>query len=174
MCGGWYLNGQHLYIGLTRLAFPFFGGLLLYRLQKQIRVKNAFLLTSLLLIVLFSVPRIGDAQTVWLNGIFEIAMIFAVFPVVVLMGAGGKIRGKFANWLCRALGDISYPVYLINYPVCYLLKAWVSRTRETDPSFGVGDAVVESLAVFVFIILLSYAVAKWYDIPVRKWLKKKL
>ena len=36
LAGGWSLNWPQLRIGFTRLLFPFFGGLLLYRFNKLI------------------------------------------------------------------------------------------------------------------------------------------
>jgi peptidoglycan/LPS O-acetylase OafA/YrhL len=39
--GGWSVDGQNLHIGFTRLIFPFFGGLLLFRLGKIVRVQRA-------------------------------------------------------------------------------------------------------------------------------------
>jgi peptidoglycan/LPS O-acetylase OafA/YrhL len=174
VCGGWYLDGEHIYIGLTRLVFPFFGGLLLYRIGKFIKVKNAFFWCSFILVALFSVPRIGTAETVWQNGIYELAVIYFSFPLVVAMGAGGSLKSAVSQRLCRFLGDISYPVYLINYPVCYVLKGWVSRVREGNPDFSFADNPAIPLLVFVGIVVFSHLVSRFYDIPLRKWLKTKL
>jgi peptidoglycan/LPS O-acetylase OafA/YrhL len=175
VCGGWCLDGKHIGIGLTRLCFPFFGGLLLYRTGWTLKVPRALLWCSVGLVGLFAVPRIGSPETVELNGLFEAAVIFAVFPLVVAAGAGDvREAGGTPSRLCRWLGDISYPVYLVNYPVCYVLKGWVSRMRQTDADFGVGDAWVLTTAVFVGIVVLADVVSRIYDIPVRRWLRKRL
>src|SRR4249919_2004598 len=42
LIGGWSLNKEQLFVGFTRLLYPFFGGVLLCRLGKLIHVKNAF------------------------------------------------------------------------------------------------------------------------------------
>jgi peptidoglycan/LPS O-acetylase OafA/YrhL len=172
--GGWMLNGEHLYKGFTRVMFPFFGGLLLYRTGKVIHVKNAFLWCSLLLVALFTVPRIGGEQSLWMNGIYEVIVILIVFPLIVTTGAGSMVKGSFASRLCKLLGDISYPIYLINYPICYIQTGWVSDMRVNNPDFGIRDAGFIPILVFILILLLSYFVTRFYDIPVRKWLKKKL
>src|ERR1700744_1700635 len=68
LIGGWSLNEKQLYIGFTRLLFPFFSGVLLCRLGKLVRIKNAFWWSGLLIVILLSIPRIGDPQHVWRNG----------------------------------------------------------------------------------------------------------
>ncbi|GAA5095257.1 hypothetical protein GCM10023210_27740 [Chryseobacterium ginsengisoli] len=94
-----------------------------------------------------------------------------MFPVVILLGAGGKVVGEKANRLCKFLGDISYPIYITHFPLVYVYMAWIvngKHTLEESQSWILGF-------VIVFIsILLAYCFMKFYDIPVRKWLSKKL
>ncbi len=56
--GGWSLTPEQIYIGLTRLMYPFLCGLLLYRIGRFIKVKGGFWWCSLILVVLFAVPCI--------------------------------------------------------------------------------------------------------------------
>jgi peptidoglycan/LPS O-acetylase OafA/YrhL len=163
--GGWTLEAQHIRIGLTRLMYPFFAGLLLYRLGGRICIRHAFAWCSLLLVAVLVVPRIGGPGLLWANGAYEAFIILAVFPLVVAMGAGGQVKGRFTSRLCRLLGDLSYPVYLVNYPLCYLHTAWMSDKKCT-----LAEAGWVPYAVFVAVLVLSYAAMRWYDIPVRKWL----
>ncbi|MDR1556874.1 MAG: acyltransferase [Tannerellaceae bacterium] len=167
--GGWTVDAHHLHVGFTRLMYPFFAGLLLYRLGKVIHIPRTFLWCSLLLVVVLVMPRVGGAGSLWKNGIYEAAVILLVFPLIVAMGAGGKVKGKSASRLCKLLGDISYPVYLVNYPLCYVHTAWVSDTKYT-----LAQAGWVPYAVFVTTLLISYAAMKFYDIPLRKYLRKKL
>lgn len=44
--GGWSLTPEQIYIGLTRLFYPFLAGLLISRIGKFIKVKGAFLWCS--------------------------------------------------------------------------------------------------------------------------------
>jgi peptidoglycan/LPS O-acetylase OafA/YrhL len=165
--GGWSLDTQSLHAGFTRLMYPFFAGLLLYRLGKVIRIRKAFMWSSLLLVAVLVVPRIGGSESQWMNGLYEAAVILLVFPLIVLIGAGGKIKKTFTARLCKLLGDISYPLYLVNYPLCYVHTAWMSDATHTP-----AQAVLVSCAVFIVTLLISYAAMKWYDIPLRKWLRK--
>jgi peptidoglycan/LPS O-acetylase OafA/YrhL len=167
--GGWTLDAHHMPIGFTRLMYPFFAGLLLYRLGRVVRTKHAFLWCSLLLVAVLVVPRVGGPESLWTNGLYEAAVILAVFPLIVAMGAGGSVKGRFASRLCKLLGDISYPVYLVNYPICYLHTAWVTDTHRSLADAGSGWV---ACAVFALTLAIAYAATRWYDIPVRKWLKK--
>ncbi|MDR1601130.1 MAG: acyltransferase [Tannerella sp.] len=167
--GGWTVDTNHLHIGFTRLMFPFFAGLLLYRLGKVIHIRQSFLWCSLLLIAVLIVPRVGGPESDWMNGVYEAAVIIVVFPLIVAMGAGGKVKKKSASRLYKLLGDMSYPVYLVNYPLCYVHTAWVAKTKCT-----LAEGAWVAVGVFVAILLISYAAMRFYDIPVRKWLRKKM
>ncbi|MDR1562344.1 MAG: acyltransferase [Dysgonamonadaceae bacterium] len=174
VCGGWFLNGSHIYKGATRLIFPFFCGLLLFRIHKLIKTRHAFIISSVILVALLVMPRIGDEQTKMMNGIYEAAVIIIAFPIIVAIGAGGKVGTKSMSKLCKFLGDISYPIYLINYPICYIQTGWVSNQRAVNPDFGLGDAGVIPIVVFLSITALSIAATYLYDKPVRKWMKEKI
>ena len=127
--GGWALNWEQQYVGLIRLMYPFFGGLLLSRLIRT--RKNAFRWCSLMIIVVLSVPRIGGEEGYWMNGLYEAFCIICIFPVIVSMGAGGRITGKRSAAVCKFLGDISYPVYITHYPLVYIYTAWAFNRQAT-------------------------------------------
>ena len=166
MVGGWALTAPELTIGFTRLLFPFFAGLLLSRMGWKIRVRGGFLWCSLLLVVLLAMPRVGgEAHGLW-NGMYEAACILLFFPVVVLMGAGSVTTGRTAK-ACKFLGDISYPLYITQYPIVFtLLGGWISNTPEATTAQVVFTSVMSCLFCFA----AAYASLKLYDEPVRRWL----
>lgn len=166
--GGWAVDKTQLHIGFARLLFPFFGGLLLFRLGKLIHVKNAFWWCTLILIIFFSIPRVGDAAHLWQNGLYEAVCIIVVFPIVVALGAGGHVTGKRSARFCKFLGDISYPIYITHYPLIYIYTAWVNNNKiPMSKGLPIGALLV------VVAILVAWACLKLYDEPVRSWLKKK-
>jgi peptidoglycan/LPS O-acetylase OafA/YrhL len=61
--GGWSLDATQLHIGFARVLYPFFAGLLLSRVAKRTPGKYAFLLSSLLLMAVLAMPRIGGTRT---------------------------------------------------------------------------------------------------------------
>jgi peptidoglycan/LPS O-acetylase OafA/YrhL len=162
------LDGKHFGIGVTRLIFPFFAGLLLYRIGKLRRIRRGFLWCSLMLVAVLVTPSIGGLEHTYKNGLFEAFAILAVFPAIVYLGAGSKVKSARISRLCKLLGDISYPVYLVNYPIVYVFTGWISKTKTSlAESWGV------ALLVLVATLALSYAFLKWYDMPVRRWLTKR-
>lgn len=167
--GGWSLTAEQLQIGFTRMMFPFFGGLLLSRVVKPTQFKNAFLWCSLLLAIMLFMPRIGGAQHLWMNGLYESVTIILVFPLIVYLGASGEVHGAQAKKLCKFLGDISYPIYITHYPFIYIYTGWVSYHR----GMGVNQALPYAVLTFVTAVAVGYASLKWYDEPVRAWLIRR-
>jgi len=169
LAGGWSLNEEQLRIGFTRLIYPFFAGLLLSRIVKPANIRNSFLWSSLLITAVLFISRIGDAQHVWMNGLYESLSIILLFPLVVYIGASGSIEGDKQNSTCKFLGDISYPIYITHYAFIYIYTAWVSdhKTAAFDQKLEYG------LLTFIVSILFAYLSLRYYDEPVRAWLKKK-
>lgn len=170
LIGGWSLTALQLQIGFTRLCYPFLAGMLLYRTIKPGAMGNTFVWCSLLLIIALSLPRIGGSNTAhfWMNGLYESLTIIILFPLVVYLGASGHIHNKRLASVCRFLGDISYPVYIIHYPFIYIFTAWVIDEHKT-----IAEAWPAGLLLLTGVIVLAYIFLKLYDIPVRKWLTEK-
>ncbi|PWK75841.1 peptidoglycan/LPS O-acetylase OafA/YrhL [Mucilaginibacter oryzae] len=166
--GGWTVNTEQLNIGFTRLLYPFLAGMLLCRTAKLIRVKWAFTVSSFLLLLTLFIPRIGGPQQLWMNGLYESVCIILIFPLIVLIGAGGELNSQFANKVCKFFGDISYPIYITHYPLIYWFTAWVVDNK-IPMSYGLrwGAVLVASS------VAIAYACLKLYDEPVREWLRKK-
>ncbi len=168
--GGWTLSAEQVRVGMTRMLYPFFAGLLLSRIAKPTRLKHAFAWCSLLLALVLYMPRIGGAAHVWLNGVYEAVSIIFVFPLIVYLGASGMLHTPREGRVCKFLGEISYPLYLVHYPLVYFYVAWISNHKGVT----IGQAWPFTLLVLLGSIALAYASLKWYDEPVRKWLRIKL
>jgi len=168
--GGWTLNAEQVRVGVTRTMYPFFAGLLLSRITKPIRIKHSFLWCSLLLALILYMPRIGGAEDLWMNGIYESVCIIFIFPLIVYLGACGMVHTRTEQRICKFLGDISYPLYLVHYPLVYFYVAWISNHK----GITIAQAWPYALLILVGGIVLAYASLKWYDEPVRKWLRKKM
>lgn len=167
--GGWSLEWTQFRIGLTRLCYPFFAGLLLSRIAKPGQIKHSFLWCSLLLLAMLAMPRVGGHEHVWWNGLYDSLTIVIIFPLIVYLGASGEVKENISSRISNFLGEISYPIYIIHYPFIYLFMAWVDKQKPTT-----GEAFVGGIVVLAITILLAYLCARLYDIPVRKWLTKRL
>lgn len=166
--GGWSVELEQVRIGLTRLMYPFFAGLLLSRVCKPTQVKHAFLLCTAMIIIIFSVPRLGGTGHLWINGLYSAVSIILFFPLIVYVGASGELKGKYVPKISKFLGDISYPIYITHFPLVYMYTAWV-----TDNKIPLSKAFPVGLLVIFSAIALAYACLKLYDEPVRKWLGKR-
>lgn len=168
LIGGWSITAEQLRIGFTRLLFPFFAGLLLSRTIKTTSIPNAFLWCSILLTIFLAVPRIGGDTHRWWNGLYEASVVIIAFPIIVYMGACGRLTNKFSTRLCTFFGDISYPLYITHYPLIYTYYAWLSRHHGTS----IPQALPQILLTVIGAVVLAYACLKLYDEPVRRWLRK--
>ncbi|SHG26951.1 acyltransferase family protein [Flavobacterium defluvii] len=166
--GGWSLNLEQMNIGFTRLLYPFFAGILLSRLGKLIHIKGAFWVCSILITIVLALPRFGNEDILWINGLYESFCIILVFPVIVAIGAGGQIKNAFSAKICKLLGDISYPIYITHYPLIYWYTAWV-----VDNKVSLQEGYPLGIGVLIASILLAYLCLKLYDEPVRNWLQNK-
>ena len=100
--------------------------------------------------------------------LYEAFCIICIFPVIVSMGAGGRITGRRSAAVCKFLGDISYPVYITHYPLVYIYTAWAFNRQAT-----LAEGLPYMLLTFVGAFALAYACLKCYDLPVRKWLTER-
>lgn len=166
--GGWSLEPEQLRVGFTRMLFPFFAGLLLRRLTRPGRVSNAFGWCSLLLLAVLAWPRVGGAGHLWVNGLYEAFGIILLFPLIVWLGASGQVKGAGAARVCKFLGDISFPLYITHYPLIYTYTAWVARNKVTLP-----QGLPMMALTFGAAVLLAYLSLKFYDEPVRRWLRQR-
>ena len=169
LCVGFSMDSTNMIGGSLRLIFAFPAGLLLSRVFKPCCVRGAFWIGAAAIVVLATVPRLGGAERLWLNGIYDAVCCIVVFPLLVYMAASGKTTDKVSGRVCKFLGDISYPLYMVHYPFIYLYYAWV---KNNNLSFA--DSLSGALALFFGSIALAYLCLKLYDEPARKWLAKKL
>lgn len=170
VAGGWTLNAQHMRVGITRTIFPFFAGLLLSRLARPTFIKHAFVWCSLFVAIVLLMPRIGGETHLWLNGLYESFCIIFIFPLIVYVGASGVVHTKTEAKICQLLGDLSYPLYMTHYVLVYFYVAWVSNHK----GITLGQAWPYALLTFGGAIVLAYTSLKWYDEPVRAWLRRKM
>ena len=124
---------------------------------------------GLCVVALLSVPRIGGSENLWMNGLYDTFCAVVAFPLLVFLGASGKTTDKVTARVCKFLGDISYPLYMVHYPFIYLYYAWV---KNGDLTFR--ESLPGALALFFGSVILAWLCLRLYDEPVRKFLSKHL
>lgn len=168
ICAGFSLTGIEFTGGFLRLLFAFSAGLLLTRIFKPANVKGAFWICGLSIVALLAVPRIGGAEHLWMNGLYDTICFAVFFPLIVYLGASGRTTDKYTRRICKFLGDISYPLYMVHYPFIYLYYAWVK-----NDSLTFSESLPGAAGVVIGSVILAYICLKCYDIPVRKYLTKR-
>ncbi len=170
---GWTLDSVNFWGGLLRMMFPFTLGMLLARNFKPTKVKGIFWIAIAAMFALFSVPYIASpaaASPISWNSAYEFACVATVFPLIVWFAASGKMENIVSQKICKFLGDLSYPLYIVHYPVMYLFYAWLIENKL----YTLADTWQVVVLVFAINITLAYACLKLYDEPVRRWLTKKI
>lgn len=168
LIGGWSLEPAQLRIGFTRLLFPYMAGMLLRRVVKIGRNKRTFLLSSVLLVLVLSFPRMGGYHNVWVNGLYESLVIILVFPLIIYLGAIGEVKEVWSQKLCTFLGNISYPLYITHFPIVCVYYAWTTNNKIT-----MAQGATVGILFIIGAIMLAYASMKMYDLPIRKWLARR-
>lgn len=174
--GGWQLSSQSLYIGFTRLAFPFLCGYLISRLAadgksfvsrsvSSGKVRGGFWWCSLILIIVLSVPRINGERCV-ADGLYQAIGILIFFPIIITLGASSRLTDTRSAKICKWLGDISFPLYITHYPLMYCQMAWVLNHPNAQP----WQHIILNIGIILISIGIAWGCFKLYDEPVRKWL----
>lgn len=190
---GWTLEGVNFPGGLLRMLFPFSFGLLLSRRFRPMKIRGAFWICAAVLLMLFHVPYIEGSFTlcaapssaseaalpaaaasaegfaICLNGLFEMLCVILLFPLLVWMGASGRTTDAFSTRCCHELGQLSYPLYMVHYPLMYLFYAWLIREQR----YTLGDTWQVVVPLYLGILLLAYICLKCYEQPVRRWLSRR-
>ena len=178
--GGWSIDPQNIYIGFSRLLYPFLCGLLISRILASritgnnpsgspLHLKGGFWWCSVAVVVIFSIPCVGGSQCLW-DGLFQAICILVLFPVIVLAGAGSKTTDAKSTAICKWLGDISYPLYITHFPLIYMQMNWAAE----NGSAPLWQHIAVSSGVFFLSIVLAWGLLAFYDEPVRRWLKEHL
>ena len=114
-------------------------------------------------------PRIGGGEHLWMNGIYDAVCAIVLFPAIVWLAASGRTTDRITTRVCKFLGDISYPLYMVHYPFIYLYYAWVKNEELTF-----AESLPGAAALVAGSVLLAWLCLKLYDEPVRRFLSKHL
>ena len=164
---GWTIDRVNFWGGFVRMLFPFSMGMLLARTFTPQKVKGAFWICSLALVALFAMPYFAPCNEVSINSLYEFVCIAFIFPAIVWLGACGSAKGATSR-ASRLLGELSYPLYIVHYPIMYIFYAWLIANEI----YTLSECWIEALLVIVLSIMLAIVCLKFYDEPLRRRLSK--
>ena len=160
---GWTIDSVNFWGGFIRMLFPFSMGMLLARTFRPCEVKGAFRICTVALVALFAMPYFAPHNGVSVNSLYEYICITFIFPGIVYIGASGSAKGTI-NRACRLLGELSYPLYIVHYPIMYIFYAWLIK----NDIYNLGECWWVALLVVASSITLAYLCLKLYDKPLRR------
>ena len=138
--------------GFPRVAVPFAIGAALYSLAAYQRFPSVpFAVPAAVLMALLMLP-LGDRWAL------EVAYIFAAFPLLICIGARSP-----GDRLCKWLGRLSYPLYVIQLPLSEAV-GYLVKTHITQQPLAIIAASMLSCVLFSWIALA------FYDEPIRRQL----
>jgi peptidoglycan/LPS O-acetylase OafA/YrhL len=139
-----------------RVGFSFFAGVMLYRIPRPVLAVPPWALTGALLALFWIAPG-GQ-----LGAVYQLAVVFALFPLLVWTAACATSAAGRPAYLF--LGLVSYGAYALHKPAEDILVGAASILHLTIPTPWTGFAFLAALAVVV------WGLEKTYDKPLRNWL----
>lgn len=165
---GWTIDTINFWGGMVRMLFPMTVGMLLARTFKPCKIKGAFWICSALLITIFAMPYIPANGSISLNSLYEVVCIAFLFPIIVWLAASGNSKGLTTK-ISNSLGELSYPLYIVHYPLMYLFYKWLIENHR----YTFGETFTLCITVVVASVALAYACLKLYDEPLRRYLARR-
>ncbi len=171
---GWAIDHVNFLGGLLRMMFPFSLGMLIARKFKPCKIRGIFWKICAILFGLFSIPAIPKDIIPGIDGIswnsaFELLCVTVFFPIMLWFAASDNMSDGTSKKICTLLGDISYPLYIVHYPIMYLFYAWLIENKY----YTLSETWPVVILVLSTNVALAYACLKLYDEPVRRWLTKR-
>jgi peptidoglycan/LPS O-acetylase OafA/YrhL len=148
-------------LGFVRVALPYLLGVAIYRLRSAGFLppwRSPLWLLALALLAVLIVPHLGRVDRV-----FWLIAVAIAFPILVFLATQARPQGEK---LAQIGADISYPLYLIHYPMLVLLVPLLQRT---------GLSMTATMWCSGLIIMVtSWLVSHHYDRPVRTAILSRL
>ncbi len=170
---GWSMVDGGLWTGLVRMLFPYTVGMLMARVFRLVKgARGAFWICAAIIFMVGCVPlAFGELQP-WQNGLYDALCVILMFPCLVWLGASQLSIGNVTHRVSHFLGELSYPLYAVHYPLMYLFYAHIGFNGDLVPIAVMDDVWPVALALPLACILLAWLSWRFYDRPVRRYLMK--
>jgi peptidoglycan/LPS O-acetylase OafA/YrhL len=160
--GGWAI--ANFYIGAIRVLFGFSAGMVIYLISQKIDLQ---LNTSITLGLITCLCLAFFVKGGWL---IDSAIVVIVFPLLMIIGSKCSLYENFSR-VGSFLGDISYSVYLLQTPFMLITAAATQvllnrKIADYSPFSGI--------LFIVTLMTLSYLSWRYFEIPSRNYIRKKL
>jgi len=161
---GYNLTDQ--WAALTRVGFSFFAGVLIYRAFGTREFKSVWAAWA-------CVAVLGVALAIHvpqgLIAAYEIGMVLVGMPLLAIAAAHFE-PGPLSGRLFSFVGLISYGVYIVHQPLGNLAVMELHRVVRIPSNLS---GALYGFAFMAFLVLLTWGLDRFYDAPVRGWLRAK-
>lgn len=169
---GWSMVDGGFWSGSVRMLFPYTIGMLLAREFRPGKVRHAFWLCSLVIVGVGCLPLLWGEMSPLINGLYDAICVVFVFPLLVWVGASELNMDTNTTRVSAFLGNLSYPLYAVHYPLMYLFYAYIGFQGDLVPISKLADVWSVAIALPIVCILLGWLCFHYYDLPLRRWLSK--
>ncbi|WP_187277859.1 acyltransferase [Methylobacterium sp. WL18] len=153
--------------GLSRVFYSFYVGIILFTIFNKtgrgaatLIDKSLFAVCFALMVLIFALPL--PYMLTWTG---ELMWIAVFSPALVFVAARVRIEGRLTS-ISVWLGAISYPVYILHYP----LFCWINGAYQYI--FEAKNFMVEAGLLMLSLALLSQIILKLFDSPIRSLLTR--
>ncbi len=160
-----------LWIGLARTGFSFCAGVFVFSLWRKLplgglRRERGLVAAAVIVAVLLLSITLHTSFTGahW----YHLGVITVVMPALVFFGADVKLS-PMCGRICGALGDLSYPLYIIHIPLLGpLFGVRVTHLVASSPFLRHVLVPVYDLGLAAF----AWSLEAYLDVPIRRWLSR--
>ena len=170
---GWTMADNGLWTGLVRMLFPYTVGMLMARVFHPAKcTRGAFWTCGIIILLVGCLPLVLGKMQPWQSGLYDAVCVIMVFPCLVWLGASQLSMGNVTRCVSHFLGELSYPLYIVHYPLMYLFYAHIGFNGDLVPIAVLGDVWPAAMALPLVCILLAWFCWRFYDRPVRRYFIK--
>jgi peptidoglycan/LPS O-acetylase OafA/YrhL len=152
---------DNFWLGFPRVLFSYSAGVLIARKVQSGMFVSKWLCAALVS-CMFAVPQLPYPY----NAVADIAFVAIASPAVLICLI--HPNNNTGDFLSRFCGEVSYPMYMIHYPIVRVAGA-VLRNLPLSPVMNIAAALLITSAIAV----ASWIIFKLVDVPIRRWLRAR-
>ena len=146
---------------IFRTGFSFIAGILIARIHDRLGRRVSILSVALPLVLIFVLQFGVPSGFDW---IYDAVTVFVLLPLLTVAGSRLELP-EHLRGIGSFLGDLSYPLYAVHYPILQTFSFLLVRRLHLPP-------VEMAIIIAVTILTIAWVLTRFYDPQARAWLGK--